>query len=222
MAGRAFLTILSMLLAASVVSAQSRQGPPVMLSAAQQERLAAVVLANPEIRRLVGPGARVYFSTPEFDKEATEAFLNGSTDVPPRPLVNVLAVSPRGAARARVALDNGRAVRVEPVAAVDVPILDEDVARALALAQRSARTGIRMGPMLERFQPARAGVEYPPTAYIAEPLPLRSSNPRDPCSRDRCLELVFRTPQGYLPLRIQVNLTRGRAIPVGPTVEQHR
>ena len=223
MTSRASLASLSGLLAASsLASAQPEQGPAV-LGAADQQRMSALVLANPEIRRIVGSAdARLHFSTPEFDKAELDAFLSGSTDAPPRLQVNVLAVSATGAARARLTFENGRVVDVQPVPAAELPFFDGDVARALALAQRGERTRAALGASLSRFEPARAGQEYPPTAYIAEPLPVRSSDPRDPCSRDRCLELVFRTPTGYLPYRVQVNLTRGTATPIAPTVEHHR
>ena len=223
MTGRPYLILLSTLLAAaSVAAAQPTRGPET-LGAADQQRLGALVLANPEIRRIVGRAdARLHFSTPDFDKAEADAFLSGSRDAPPRPQVSVLAVSAAGAARARLSLDDGRVVDVQAVPAAELPFFDEDVARALALAQRGGQTRAAVGPSLSRFEPARAGQEYPPAAYIAEPLPIRSSNPRDPCSRDRCLELVFRTPSGYLPFRVQVNLTRGTATPVAPTVEHHQ
>lgn len=219
---RARLPLLILSLAtSSLVTAQPQQGPA-MLGAVEEQRLGTLVLANPEIRRIVGSAdARLHFSTPDFDKAEADAFLSGSTDVPPRPQVNVLAVSAAGAARARLSLE-GRVLEVQPVPAAELPFFDEDVARALALAQRGERTRAALSVSLSRFEPARAGLEYPPSAYIAEPLPIRSSDPRDPCSRDRCLELVFRTPAGYLPLRVQVNLTRGTANPVAPTVEHHR
>lgn len=223
MTGRPFLILLSALLAtASSASAQPAPAPEI-LSATDQQRLGALVLANPEIRRIVGRAdARLHFSAPDFDKAEADAFLSGSRDVPPRPQVSVLAVSATGAARARLSLDGGRVVDVQVVPAAELPFFDEDVARALALAQRGDRTKTAFVPSLSRFEPARAGQEYPPEAYIAEPLPIRSSNPRDPCSRDRCLDLVFRTPSGYLPVRVQVDLTRGTATPIAPTVEHHQ
>ena len=223
MANRAYLAFsFGLLAASSLASAQPQQGPEI-LGAANQQRLGALVLANPEIRRIVGSAdARLHFSAPEFDKAAADAFLAGSAKTPPPPQVSVLAVSSTGAARATVALDSGRLVNVEQVATTDLPLFDEDIARALALAQRNERARAQVGASLSRFEPAVAGQEYPPTAYIAEPLPIRSSNPRDPCSRDRCLELVFRTPAGYLPYRVQVNLTRGTATTINPTVEHHQ
>lgn len=223
MTARAYLPLIAaLLLTTSNAFAQPARGPST-LSAADEQRLGTLVLANPEIRWIVGAAdARLYFGTPGFDKAAEEAFLSGSTREPPAPQVSVLAVSSTGAARAIVSLGNGRLLGVERVAAADLPFFDEDIARALALAQRNERTRAQLGPELSRFQPARAGQEYPPTAYIAEPLPVRSSNPRDACSRDRCLEFVFRTPQGYLPYRVQVNLTRGTAIPINPKRERHQ
>ncbi len=37
--------------------------------------------------------------------------------------------------------------------------------------------------------------------------PLRSVDPNDACSRNRCLDLIFRTETGYLPVRADVDLT---------------
>ena len=223
MTGRACLIPLLALSAATSIASAQPQGPSTFLTPADAQRLTAVVLRSPEIRRIIGSAdARVYFSTPEFDKAAEDAFLSGSTNEPPRPHVGILAVSSTGGAHASLALDSGRLSDVQAVSTSDLPLFDEDVARALSLAQRGERTRAALGPSLSRFEPARAGQEYPRTAYIAEPLPVRSSNPQDPCSRDRCLELVFRTPQGYLPFRVQVDLNRGTAVPIMPTVEHHQ
>jgi hypothetical protein len=223
MIGRAYLTLLFSVSAAasSPLSAQPVGGPPSASAQLDVQRLGAVVLRDPRIRQLVGPQARLYFGDPSYDKAAEEAFLNGSSDAPPRLQIDVLAVSATGAARALAGFD-GRILAVEAVRPTDVPLQDEDVAAALTIAQRNERLQAILRQGLARFRPARAGEEYPSTAYVAEPLPLRSSDPRDPCSGDRCLELIFRTPEGYLPIRVQVDLTRGTAMPIGPIAEDHR
>jgi hypothetical protein len=185
------------------------------VTSVERERVGTLVLAHPQVRQfLAGEAARLHYGPPEYDKAEVEAYIHHQTDRPPVPRVRVLAVGRTRAAVATVSLSDQRVLEVRAIAAADAPLFDEDVDEALALVRASGPAKEAVGPDLSRFQPAHAGQEYPPDAYVAEPLPLRSSSSQDVCSRNRCLDLIFRTPRGYLPLRVQVDLTARSASPV--------
>jgi hypothetical protein len=74
----------------------------------------------------------------------------------------------------------------------------EDAEQALALAKSDAGVRRAVGDTLERYELLESGSEAR-VPFIAQALPLRSSDPRDLCSIDRCLDLIFRTENGYLP-----------------------
>lgn len=203
----------------------ARGGPALApeLDLRQRADLNALVLANPEARAALGGDTqpRLHYGTPVYDKAEVEAYLQGRTDQAPSPRASVLAVGRAAAASLEVSVRDRRVMAVRPVALGDTPLFDEDIAEALGLVRGAGPARDALGERLARFEPAAAGREYPPSAYVAEALPLRSSDPQDPCSRDRCLEFVFRTPQGYLPQRVQVDLTRKSATPIAPSEGHH-
>jgi hypothetical protein len=86
---------------------------------------------------------------------------------------------------------------------------------ALALV-RSNAAARRAIPTIDQFQPQTPGVRAPREAYVAQMLPLRSTDPKDPCTRDRCADLIFRTPRGYLSVRAHVDFTRRSVDVEGP------
>jgi hypothetical protein len=67
-----------------------------------------------------------------------------------------------------------------------------------------------VGGRLDQFTILESGSDAR-VPFAAQALPLRSTNPRDPCSTDRCLDLIFRTEEGYLSVRAHVDLTKRTA-----------
>lgn len=184
---------------------------PPSLDAEQRAGIERVILANPDIRTAFPDGRlRVIISQPEPVKSESQAFLTGQRVEPPSSYVTVLVLdSTRNVARrVTVSQQGNRVLSVQPVEPNMVPFGEEDLIAAWGLAQRN--------PELQRFLTGYAG-RFRPLApaseavepFAVEPLPLRSIDPKDLCTRDRCLDLIFRTPDGYLPLRAHVNLTRG-------------
>jgi len=209
-------------LAGSAAAQPAPPGDRVALSDTQRSRLEATLIARPEVRAAVRGTPRVRYSAPEYDKAEVEAYVTGQTAVAPTPHVEVLILGAQGSgARATVALSDQRVLSVTPIAPGDAPFVDEDIAEALGLAREAASARAALGRSLDGFVPAQARRVYPRETLLAEALPLRSSDPKDPCSRDRCLELIFRTPEGYLPVRVQVNLTRRTSTPIRPTEGHH-
>ena len=86
----------------------------------------------------------------------------------------------------------------------------EKVGLALAKANPELRRAV--GETLDRFAILEPGSEER-VPFAAQVLPVVSTNRNDPCSTDRCVDLIFRTENGYLPLRAHVDLTR-RAVAV--------
>jgi hypothetical protein len=135
--------------------------------------------------------------------------------------VTALVLDPAGTAARRVVVlpaENNRVVSVEQVPPAAVPFTEDDLSAAWALAQRDLTMQRALGGESGRFRPlsaAASNLAAAPEPYAVEALPLRSMDPKDPCSRDRCLDLIFRTPDGYLPTRAHVNLTRQTVVAQG-------
>ena len=113
----------------------------------------------------------------------------------------------QSAARAQVILPANRVAAVERIAASDVPFGTEDGTEALALAKRDAGVRRATGDTLDRYELLEPGSKAN-VAFAAQMLPLRSNAANDPCRTGRCVALIFRTENGYLPLRVEVDLTR--------------
>jgi hypothetical protein len=210
-------------IAAGAVHAQPASPPqstaqPLTLSAEQRAGIESAVRANPQVQATFrgsqagAVAARVLVGAPEVDKAEAQAFLTGDRVQPPAMRVTALVLNPAGTVARRVVVlpaENNRVVSVEQVPPAAVPFSEDDLAAAWALTQREPTVQRALGGESGRFRTlsAAAGAAAP-EPYAVEALPLRSTDPKDPCSRDRCLDLIFRTPDGYLSTRAHVNLTR--------------
>jgi hypothetical protein len=191
-----------------------------------EQRLAIerTILSDERIRAIVGEGQpRIVISAEELDKADAEAFLTGrSTTLPTRRLtVTLINRQTQQAAQALIEPSQNRVLAVQSVAASDIPFLRDDVDQALALAKADASVRRVVGDSLERFEVLESGSEAR-VPFAVQALPLRSTDPRDLCSVDRCVDLIFRTENGYLPFRAHVNLTRRSVEMQGSPGEQHR
>jgi len=184
---------------------------PPSLDAEQRAGIERVILANPDIRTAFPDGRlRVIISQPEPVKSESQAFLTGQRVEPPSSYVTALVLDPARnvARRITVSQQGNRVLSVQPVEPNTVPFGEEDLIAAWGLAQRNAELQRSLTGYAGRFRPLSPASEAV-EPFAVEPLPLRSIGPKDLCTRDRCLDLIFRTPDGYLPLRAHVNLTRG-------------
>jgi hypothetical protein len=191
-----------------------------------EERLAieTSALADQRIRAIVGEGQpRIIMSAEEVDKSEAEAFLTGRSTTPPMRRVTVILINPhtQQAAQALIERPQNRVIAVQSVAASNVPFLRDDADEALALAKHDANVRRAVGDSLDRFQLLESGTDAR-TPFAVQALPLRSTDPRDVCSVDRCVDLIFRTESGYLPFRAHVNLTRRSVEIHGGAGGQHR
>jgi hypothetical protein len=198
--------------------------PPVAITS--QERLAVeqAALADPRVRAIVGEGqARIATAGVELDKAEAEAFLSGRSTTPPTRRVTVVLTNPQTQQAARVLIEpsQNRVLSVESAPAADVPFLRDDAQEALALAKADPNLRRAVGETLDRYELLESGSEAR-LPFAAQALPLRSTDPRDLCSVDRCIDLIFRTENGYLSLRAHVDLTRRTVEIHGGSGGQHR
>jgi hypothetical protein len=167
-------------------------------------------LADPRVRSAVGAGqTRVVTAQVEIDKAEAEAFLAGTSATPPTRRVHVFVLNAQTnkAARVVVAPTQNQVLTVEAVRAADVPFVRDDADQALALVKASADMRRAIGGDLDKFVIVDSGSDAR-APFAAQILPLRSTAPSDPCSNDRCVDVIFRTENGYLGVRAHVDLTR--------------
>ena len=172
-----------------------------------EERLAVenAALSDARVRAIVGEGQpRIIITGVEIDKAEAEAFLASELATPPRRLVSVVLFNPQTNQAAHALVSDNRVISAGSITASDIPFVRGDADQALALAK--ADTGLRraVGDTLDRYEI----LEDARVPFAAQALPLRSTDPRDFCSVDRCLDLIFRSESGFLPVRAHVNLTR--------------
>jgi hypothetical protein len=79
-----------------------------------------------------------------------------------------------------------------------VPLAQEEVSRAFALALLNHQLRTLLGPQAKEFQVAGSSASDGPTNRV-EGLRVIATSPRDPCYRHRCIELHFRKREGYVP-----------------------
>lgn len=169
-----------------------------------------VALADPRTRAIVGAGpARVITADVEPDKAEAEAYLAGTASSPPTRRVSVVLFNTQTnrAARALVSPQQNLVLAVQPIEVSDVPFVRDDVDEALELAKRDPAVRRVVGDTLDRFKVLDSGSNVT-VPFAAQALPLRSTNPHDQCTVHRCLDLIFRTEHGYLPVRAHVDLTK--------------
>lgn len=167
-------------------------------------------LSDPRVRSILGAGQpRVVTAETEADKGEAENFLAGGSATPPtrRVVVVVSNTQTNKAARALVSLPQYQILAVESIRPADIPLVRDDAEQALALAKANPELRRAVGDTLDRYAILEPGSEER-VPFAAQVLPVASTNRNDPCSTNRCLDLIFRTENGYLPLRAHVDLTR--------------
>ena len=195
-----------------------------------QEEVPAVeraALADARIRNILGTDRpRLVSTSAEPDKAEAGAFLSGTSANAPSRRATVVLFNAQANRAAQVTLSvtpgqPPRVLEVRRIDPADVPFGPDDAQSALDLAKRDPAVRRAVGNILDRFELLEPGSDAQPP-YAAQVLPLRSTNPRDPCAGSRCLDVIFRTAEGYLSVRPTVNLTR-QAVTLGaPAQRGHR
>ena len=206
----------SLTIVAGVSAAQCQVTPqPVArqsstLTAQEKTMMQNTAIADARVQQVLGAGqSRVAVSEAQVDKYEALAFLRGDTDKPPTHRVQVVMFNPatNKAVYAFMSLEQNNILRVKEIPPADTPLFPEDGEEALAMAKASPEVQLAVGSSLSQFVyvPRGNSAQVP---FAAQVLRTRSSDPNDPCSVDRCLDLIFKTQSGYLPLRLDMNLTK--------------
>ena len=110
--------------------------------------------------------------------------------------VEVVLFRPGGevGARAIVDLRQKAVAEVERLKSSQVPMTADDLQDAFQLALRDSEVQKMLGGEAQSFKVQGAPGEPNPSSpeNLVTGLPLRSTDPKDPCSKHRCLELFFR------------------------------
>jgi hypothetical protein len=193
------------------VLAQQQQPPGlgvVPMSSDEKAAAESAVRSDPRIRAIVGTGQpRVITTETEPDKREAEEFLAGRSQKPPTRRVIVIVSNTHKAARVTVAMPQNQILAVQNVPPAQVPLVRDDAEEALALAKANPDVRRVVGETLERYTLLEPGSDER-VPFAAQVLPIASRGRQDPCTVDRCLTLIFRTENGYLPLNAEVDLTR--------------
>lgn len=158
-----------------------------------------VARADARVKELLGEaGVRVVSVTPVLLKTESPE----KTDIAAR-LVEVILFHPEREVGARVILNlqQNRVESVNRLASSQVMMTNDDLADALQLALRDPEVVKILGAAAQSFRVAGAPAAPSATAVpqnVVEGLPVRSDETSDPCSRHRCLHLLFKRGNDYL------------------------
>ena len=187
---------------------QGRAAPPI--TAEEKAAVERAVLSYSRIQTLLGTGQpRVVTTEVEPDKGEAENFLTGRSATPPTRRVAVVMSNPQTskAVRALVAVPQNQVVSVESIRPADIPLVRDDAEQALALAKATPQLRQAVGDTIDRYAILEPGSQAQ-VPFAAQVLPVVSTSRNDPCASNRCVDLIFRTENGYLPVRAHVDLTR--------------
>jgi hypothetical protein len=204
------LAVTSSWAAIALCQPQPQGGAAAAITAEDKAAAEKAALSDPHVRSILGAGQpRVITAEAEADKGEAENFLAGRSATPPTRRVAVVVANTQTnkAARALISLPQYQVLAVESIRPADIPLVRDDAEQALALAKANPDLRRAVGDTLDRYAILEPGSEER-IPFAAQVLPVASTNRNDPCSTNRCLDLIFRTENGYLPLRAHVDLTR--------------
>jgi len=161
-----------------------------------------------KVKQLLGEGAvRLVSITPVIIKRGDSP---EKIDVHQRE-VEVVLFRPQGEVGARVLVNlrQNNVANLQRLESGQVPFTVDDLNDAFQLALRDAEVERTLGPEAKSFR-VQAETTEPGAAPLENEvtgLPMRSSDPKDPCYKHRCLQLLFRRGNDYLSLAVSVDLT---------------
>ncbi len=183
---------------------------PVLAQPATIEKLVA---SDTRMQAILESGDARVLSTEELDtKDGTPA------------RAQVVIESPRlkSAVRAIIDVSTGRVLESRSLTARELPLTQEQLAQATAIALRDPAVRRFLGETAERFRAAIPGTRPP---FATEGFLVASEDPGDPCARSRCIDLLFIANGRYFAgQRVTVELDAGRVTvrPMGQHGEAHR
>ena len=178
-----------------------------------EERAAAERIARSDgrVKQMLGEGGvRLVSTIPVIIKRGDSP---EKIDVHQRE-VEVVLFRPEGEVGARIVV-NLRQTSVADVQRLEgrqVPFTADDLNDAFQLAMRDPEVERTLGPEAKSFRVQRETTEpgAAPLEKEVTGLPVRSNDPKDPCYRHRCMQLLFRSGTDYLSMAVNVDLTAKR------------
>jgi hypothetical protein len=204
------LAVTSSWAAPALCQAQPQGRATAAITAEEKAAAERAALSYSPIQAILGAGQpRVVTTEVEPDKGEAENFLAGRSATPPTRRVVVVMSNPQTnkAVRALVAMPQNQVVAIESIRPADIPLVRDDAEQALALAKANPQLRQAVGDTIDRYAILEPGSQAQ-VPFAAQVLPVTSTSRNDPCAVNRCVDLIFRTENGYLPVRAHVDLTR--------------
>ncbi len=206
-------------IARPVAQAQGERRALDPLTADEQAAAERVARNDPKVKELLGEtGVRLVSAVAVLIKAESPE----KTNLAQRE-IEVVLFRPQGEVGARVIvnLPQHGVVAVTRLASDQVPFTNDDLADAFQMALRDPEVLKALGPEAQAFR-IRTVPPGPATPKnVVEGLPVRSSDPNDPCSKHRCLWLMFRRGNDYLSQpSVTVDLTDKRVYVEKPVTDR--
>jgi len=183
------------------------------LTPEEQEAAERIARGDAHVKQALGEnGVRLVSAVPVIIKRGESP---EKVDVHQR-TIEVVLFRPEGEVGARVIVNlrQKEAADFQRLEARQVPFTSDDLNDAFQIALRSPEVLKVLGPEAQSFhvQISKTQPEAAPPQNEVTGLPVRSSDPKDPCYRHRCMQLHFRHGTDYLSLAVDVDLTAKHAV----------
>jgi len=196
----------------TAASERSERGALDPLTPEEQAAAERLARSDARVKQLMGEGGvRLVSAVPVIIKQGDSP---EKIDLHQR-TVEVVLFRPEGEVGARVVvyLHQNQVANVQRLQPQQVPFTSDDLNDAFQLALRAPEVLKALGPEAQSFRPQSQRPE--PEAAVPENevtgLPVRSRDPKDPCYRHRCMQLLFRHGTDFLSMSVDVDLTAKHA-----------
>ena len=180
----------------------------------QDEQAAAERIARNDgrVKELLGAnGVRLVHAIPVLIKQGEPP---EKIDVHQR-IIEVVLFRPEGEVGALVLVNlrQSQVSNLRRLQPTQVPFTRDDLNDAFQIALRTPDVVKALGPQAQSFHPQSPEPEPEAAAQENEVtgLPVRSSDPKDPCYKHRCMELLFRHGTDFLSMSVEVDLSAKHA-----------
>jgi hypothetical protein len=193
-------------------AANEQRGALDPLTPEEQSQAERIARTDARVKQLLGEGSvRLVSAVPVIIKQGEGP---EKIDVHQR-TVEVVLFRPEGEAGARVVvnLHQNQVADVQRLQPQQVPFTSDDLNDAFQIALRTPEVLKALGPEAQSFRPQSQKPEPEAAAPENEVtgLPVRSTDPKDPCYRHRCLQLLFRHGTDFLSMAVDVDLSARHA-----------
>lgn len=229
---RWFELFLALALIAWPAGCQKRQqrppvaGPPAPLDAltpAERQLAEQLIRADPGVLKLLGSGRSrlIYIDMIAVKPDSPEASREPNA-LPKTRYAEAVFYRFDGdiGVRAVADLTNKRTIESGEVESNTVPLNNEDLTEALALALQDQKVVSMLGPEAQSFRVADPAARAKGPANVVRGLRVNSLDQNDPCYRRRCVQLFFQSSnKGYLIDSAVVDLSTRRTDVVKGSME---